>query len=127
LFSLSCASLRSSTNGSNPVTPDSTYTIPNPGVLAPGTGGLAGKLIEKKTGEELPGGHVWVSGTNRIVSTDLSGSYIVVDIPPGIHTVEAGMLGHKTVKIKKVQIQPDRITHLNIKLKQHVITIPGWH
>jgi hypothetical protein len=126
LFSFSCACLRGSTNGSKPVSADSTYTIPNPGVLAPGTGGLMGRVTDKKCGEGLQFAEVRVSGMRLSVSTDNSGSYTMVNIPPGTHTVEARMMGFKTVEIKKVQIQPDRIKHLNIKLKHHVFKIPGW-
>jgi hypothetical protein len=81
-------------------------------------------VTDKKTGEGLPCAVVQFSGTRLGGITDLPGSYAVIQIPPGTYAVEVSMLGYETVKIKKVQIQPDRIKHLNIKLKQHVITMP---
>jgi hypothetical protein len=49
-------------------------------------GSIAGKIIDKVTGEEIIGAVVKIEGTTTATTTDLSGNYIL-KVEPGNHTI----------------------------------------
>jgi len=117
LVVLSCASLGGSARTKSPTYADTTYTIPKPSELAPGTGGLKGRVTEKESGTGFFLARIEVLGTNLGGKADSSGFYMISDILPGKYTVQAWFPNFETVKVKNVVIQPGRIKHLDFKIK----------
>ena len=65
---------------------------------------LSGKVIDSQTGEPLTGANVVISGTNLGGSTDVSGDFIIYNIPDGNYIVRASMIGYQTVAVTGVSI-----------------------
>ncbi|HHM24006.1 MAG TPA: carboxypeptidase-like regulatory domain-containing protein, partial [Bacteroidetes bacterium] len=49
------------------------------------TGRIAGVVVDKQTGEPLPGANVIVEGTSWGAATDLNGEFIIHNIPAGVY------------------------------------------
>ncbi len=85
------------------------------------TGKLTGKVIDKESGEGLPGVNVIIEGTQLGAATDLDGNYIILMIPPGVYTVRAEMMGYQTIRYENVRISIDKTTTRNFELETKVL------
>jgi tetratricopeptide (TPR) repeat protein len=108
LLSLSCASLRGSQKTSIPAVADSTSSLP---------GKLVGTIVDVKSDEGLPGAEVTILGTNMKATTDIDGSFQIKEVTPGVFTVQAKMIGYKTIQRKGVKVTPGEVTQAKIELK----------
>ncbi|HTO93366.1 MAG TPA: carboxypeptidase-like regulatory domain-containing protein, partial [Bacteroidota bacterium] len=73
---------------------------------AQGAGTLKGKVMDKSTKEGLPGANVVVKGTSLGASTDLSGAYVIRNVPAGDQTLVVSYIGYTPVT-SKVSIPAD--------------------
>jgi len=87
------------------------------------TGKLAGKVVDRDTGEPLPGVNVIIEGTTLGAATDLDGNYIVLRIPPGVYSVRAQMIGYQPVVVNNVRISIDKTTTVNFELQRTVVEL----
>ena len=87
------------------------------------TGKLSGRVVEKGTGEPLPGVNVVVEGTTLGSTTDLDGFYFILNVPVGIHTVKASMVGYVTIKVEQVVVTSDLTTHQDFALDQATLDL----
>src|SRR3989304_133987 len=80
------------------------------------TGKIAGRILDKETGEPMPGVNVVVKGTTLGTSTDLDGYYAILHVPPGVHTVVASMVGYSTVTVNEVRVRIDQTSPVDITM-----------
>jgi outer membrane receptor protein involved in Fe transport len=85
------------------------------------TGKIAGRILEKDSGNPLPGVNVVVKGTFLGAATDVEGYYAILSVPPGIQTVEASMIGYATVTVNEVRVLIDQTSPVNIEMVSEVI------
>jgi hypothetical protein len=92
------------------------------------TGKLRGRILDKSTGEALPGVNVLI--THQILSdgsevtltqtlgaaTDVDGYFIILNIPTGQYAVRASIIGYSAVTIKPVRIENDRTIEVDFQL-----------
>src|SRR5262249_44836480 len=83
------------------------------------TGRIAGVITAKESGAPLPGVDITVvspalvGGPRTLVSND-DGSYEVVELPPGVYTVEVGFPG--TVKVpRRVEVRQGQTSPLDLR------------
>ena len=98
------------------------------------TGKIRGVVKDAATGDPLPGtniviSHVWIAGTETKLSgmlgaaAGITGEFIILQVPPGIYSVTASMMGYtKNVK-QKVRVSVDRSTRLEFVLKAEVLDL----
>jgi len=94
-----------------------------PHLFAGTTGKIVGKVTDEKTGEPLPGVNVIIDGTLMGAATDLEGNYLILHVPPGIHTLKASMMGYKPVRFEKVRVSIDLTTTINFALVSEVLDL----
>lgn len=80
------------------------------------TGKIAGKVIDKETGDPLPGANVTVVGTTLGGATDINGDFFVLNVPPGTYELEASFIGYNKTRIKNVRVVADLTQELNFAL-----------
>ncbi len=85
------------------------------------TGKISGKVVDKDTGEPLPGVNVILEGTLMGAATDINGVYIILNVPVGTYTVKARYIGYKTVSISNIRVHPDLTTEVNFELPTTVL------
>lgn len=87
------------------------------------TGKIAGFITDSETGDPLPGVSVLLEGTMIGAATDMKGHYFILNIPPGMYTVTAQMIGYINVQMKSVKVSSDLTTIVNFELSTTVIDI----
>jgi outer membrane receptor protein involved in Fe transport len=90
-------------------------------LLAGTTGKLAGLIKDAETNEPLLGVNVIVEGTPLGAATDINGRYNILNIPPGIYSVRAQMIGYTPSVTKNVLVKIDLTTTINLSLSSTVI------
>ena len=56
-------------------------------IFAGSTGKIAGIVLDKSTGEGLPGPNIEIVGTSLGAAADVNGVFVVLNVPPGKQTV----------------------------------------
>jgi len=90
-------------------------------VFAGTTGKIAGKVTDKDTGEPLYGVNVMVEGTTLGAATDIDGYYVILNVPPGIHSIKATMIGYAGVTVNEVRVRIDETSPINIEMVSQAI------
>jgi outer membrane receptor protein involved in Fe transport len=85
------------------------------------TGKIAGVIKDKQSGDPLPGVNVVVEETKLGAVTDFEGHYFVTQVPPGVYTVRASLIGYREVHVTNVQVNIDLTTSLNFDLEATVL------
>ena len=99
-------------------------------------GKIAGRVVDSKTGEAIPGATViidsqWVSGRPVKISrpigamSDVDGYFVILDVHPGVYNVAARMLGYVPVVQRRVIVEAERTITLNFSLEQSAIQMSG--
>ncbi|MBN1986883.1 MAG: TonB-dependent receptor [Prolixibacteraceae bacterium] len=81
---------------------------------------LTGHVVS--AGEHLPFVNIYLEGTNYGTTTDVTGHYMMVDLPVGKYTLVAKMVGYKTVK-KEVELKPDETVEVKFELEEEFIRV----
>ncbi|MCI0513444.1 TonB-dependent receptor [candidate division KSB1 bacterium] len=87
------------------------------------TGKISGRILDKATGDALPMANIVLVGTTIGASTDLDGYYSILQVPPGVYSLRATMMGYNTVTQTNVQVRVDLTTPLNFKLEPTVLDL----
>ncbi len=89
--------------------------------LAGVTGKITGKVIDKQTGEPLPGVNIILVGTTLGAATDANGNYVILNVPPGTYTLRASFIGYSTVEVTNLRVNTDRTTQQDFALAPEII------
>ena len=84
-------------------------------------GKIAGSVVDAATGDPLPGATVVIEGTTLGAAVDATGEYAIINVPPGVYTVRASMVGFATVLQQEVRVSIDRTTRVDFELSEEVI------
>ncbi len=84
-------------------------------------GKIAGHIIDKDSGEPLPGVNVFVVGTTSGAATDINGDYVIINIPPGNYTLQISFIGYATQSVMELRVNIDQTTRQNIALTLEVL------
>ena len=94
------------------------------------TGVLRGTVMDKETGETLPGVAVTVVGTYFAAVTDGKGQYVVARIPAGDYSVKYQMMGYGTAVHNAVTVKVGQTTTHDARLSSkaealQTVTVTG--
>lgn len=87
------------------------------------TGKVAGKVIDKKTGEALIGVNVVLVETTMGAASDLDGNYFIINIPPGVYELKASLIGYAPVVIQNVRVSIDQTTRIEIEMVEKALQV----
>ncbi len=85
------------------------------------TGKIAGTVIDKTTSETLPGVNVIVMGTSLGASTDISGQYTILEVPPGTYKLRISMIGYTQVLVEDVIVNIDQTARVDVSLQPQAV------
>lgn len=94
-----------------------------PGGLWAGTTGTLAGYVKTKSKDPLIGVYVIVKDLGMGTATDEKGFYILNNVPSGIHTLTAKMMGYKTTTVRNVVAVMDLRTTTNITMETTVLRI----
>ncbi|MEP6781502.1 MAG: TonB-dependent receptor [Gemmatimonadaceae bacterium] len=81
------------------------------------TGKLSGTVTDAETGKPVAGVNVVIDGTTLGSLTGENGKYFIIQVPPGIVSVQARRLGYQSVRQQGVQIVIDQNVTTDFKIK----------
>jgi len=93
-------------------------------LYAGNTGKIAGRVIDKETKEPIPFANVIVEGTQLGAATNLNGEFVILNVPPGVYSVTASVVGYQKQTIRDVRVNVDFTTRLEFALTQGSIDLP---
>jgi TonB-dependent receptor len=79
-------------------------------------GQIYGMVMDKATGEPLPGANVFILGTNIGAASDIDGFYKILSVPAGNCTIRVTYIGYKSEDLT-IKVMPDEKTTINIELE----------
>ncbi len=85
------------------------------------TGKIAGIVIDKDTGEPLAGVNVFIPDRNLGASTNINGEYYIIQVPPGIYTLKASIVGYATEIKRNVEVRVDLTTKVVFRLSKTIL------
>jgi len=86
------------------------------------TGKIAGRVIDKQTGDPLIGVNVLVEGSYMGAATDNDGYYSIVNVTPGTYSLKTMMIGYQGVIQRNVQVMVDLTTPANFEMTTEVLS-----
>lgn len=90
------------------------------------TGVIAGKVVDVD-GNPIPGVTITVTGENlpgaRVDVTSSAGTYRMPELPPGVYTVEAAMMGMQTIKQTNVKVSVNQTTNNKLTMQLDALEI----
>ena len=87
------------------------------------TGNLAGKIVDAKSGDGLPGVNIILKGTYYGAATDINGNFIINSISIGNYTVQISYIGYKTMQFTGIKIEENKTKQLDVNLEESVLTL----
>lgn len=85
------------------------------------TGKITGVVKDAETNQPLPGANVIIEGTTFGAAADFDGNFIIINVPPGIYTVKAVMMGYTAMKVTELHVNVDLTTTVNFNLQPTVL------
>ncbi|HQI50272.1 MAG TPA: TonB-dependent receptor, partial [bacterium] len=85
------------------------------------TGKITGKVVDKETGEGLPGANVLITGTSMGAITDVDGKYVMLNVPAGVYSIRASFVGFRSVTVTNVGVNGDLTTTTNFELPSQAL------
>ena len=76
---------------------------------------------DASTGDPLPGVNVVVVGTTLGASTDVEGNYFILRVPPGLHAVQASIIGFVTVTKTDARVFIDQTTPVHFEMTEATV------
>jgi outer membrane receptor for ferrienterochelin and colicin len=92
-------------------------------LFAGSTGKISGVVRDARTKELLPGVTVVVQGTHLGASSDASGRYVILNVPPGRINVNASFIGYRRFELNDLRVSVDFTTPLDIELTEGSIEL----
>jgi outer membrane receptor protein involved in Fe transport len=87
------------------------------------SGTIAGTVMDKETGDPLPGVNITVDGTFRGANTDIDGFFRILNMPAGGYTVRAAFIGYREMVVQDVNVSVDHTTPIDFKLESTTLEL----
>jgi outer membrane receptor protein involved in Fe transport len=79
-------------------------------------GKIAGRVVDRETGEPLIGANVLILGTTLGAATDINGRYVIHNVPPGLYDIRASYVGYQDMTIREVRVTAGLTQEVNFEL-----------
>jgi outer membrane receptor protein involved in Fe transport len=89
------------------------------------TGKIIGIVTDATTGEALPAANILITGTEMGAAADETGYYLILNVSPGIYSLESRVMGYTSVIKTGVEVIADHTTPVNFELEPTVIVGEG--
>ena len=87
------------------------------------SGSIEGTVVERVTQRPLPGVNIVILKTTLGASTNLSGEFIIDNIPIGIYQVEASMIGYQSEIKTEIVVSTNRVIMVNFELNESALEL----
>ena len=88
------------------------------------TGKIRGKITDKANGEGLVGASIVIQTTTMGAKSDIDGEFTILNVPPGVYSVQASYVGYETVLKSNVRVTVDLTTVVDFRPESQLIPGP---
>ncbi|UCD93394.1 MAG: TonB-dependent receptor [Candidatus Zixiibacteriota bacterium] len=92
-------------------------------VFAGTTGKIKGVVVDKESGEPIPGASVMILGTNQGAMTDPDGKYLITLVPPGTYVLKITSVSYSPMEVEQVQVKTDFSAEQNVEMEKGTIDL----
>lgn len=85
------------------------------------TGKIAGKVLDRDSGEPLPGVSILIKGTTTGAATNIQGEFFIINVRPGEYDLRATLVGYGPVEIQSIRVSLDLTTSVDFDLSTETI------
>ncbi|HVN47191.1 MAG TPA: TonB-dependent receptor [Bacteroidota bacterium] len=94
-----------------------------PGMLLAQAGKIHGKVVDAKTKEPLVGANIIVSATTKGATTDVEGSFVILNVPVGTYSVKASYVGYQALTITNLRVNAELTTEADFPLSSEDVQV----
>ncbi|MFQ5650520.1 MAG: carboxypeptidase-like regulatory domain-containing protein [bacterium] len=87
------------------------------------TGKVSGKVVDRETGDALPGANVVIVGTTFGAATDVTGEFVILSVPTGVYTLRSSFIGYRDITIEYVRVNSGLTTSLEFALPSEALEV----
>jgi len=87
------------------------------------TGKIVGTVTDQETGDALPGANVVIEGTSLGAAANVSGEFIILNVPVAAYSIKASFIGYKSVTIQNVRVSIGLTTEANMALPSEAVEV----
>lgn len=89
------------------------------------TGKIAGRVVDRSTGEPIAGAAVVLVGARIGATTDADGFYFLLNVGPGDYDVQASLVGYRSETKRGLRVNVDRTASVGFELEPSAIEVEG--
>jgi TonB-linked SusC/RagA family outer membrane protein len=86
-------------------------------------GRITGTIVDATNGGPLSSVQVFVEGRSTASLTNVTGNFVLENVPPGTYTIVAQRIGYTTVRESDVSVAAGATTSLNLSMTQQVLAL----
>ncbi|MGD9486459.1 MAG: TonB-dependent receptor [Calditrichaceae bacterium] len=86
-------------------------------------GKIAGVVVDKASGEPLPGVNVTLENTLLGSTTDLDGYYVILNVPVSTFDIRASYVGYRDMVFENIRVSANITTDINFELDQTTLEL----
>jgi hypothetical protein len=94
-----------------------------PGILFAQSGKIHGKVLDAKTKEPLVGANIVVSNSTMGATTDIEGSFVILNVQVGTYSVKATYVGYQSVMITNVRVNAELTTQADFNMSSEDVQV----
>jgi len=87
------------------------------------TGKISGIVLDKASGQPLPGVNILIEGSVLGAATDLDGMYFILQVPPGTYQLRFSMIGYQDLIMQEVRAIVDHTTRVDVQLTEQLMEL----
>jgi len=81
------------------------------------TGKIVGKVVDEDVGEPLIAANIVIKGKALGAATDEDGYFVILNVPPGVYTLQAIYMGYATKEMTEVVVKVDLTTQVDFTMQ----------
>lgn len=85
-------------------------------LFAATAGKIVGTVVDKETGDLLPGANIMIVGTSMGAATDIYGKFLILNVPVGTYSLQTTFMGYNTVTFENIRVNADLTTTADFQL-----------
>jgi hypothetical protein len=84
---------------------------------------IVGSVVDRQTGQPLAGVNVIVQGTRMGAATDPQGRFLITELPLGVYSVEASMMGYTIGRAEDILVANSDPVEVHFELMETIISL----
>jgi len=100
-------------------------SVPTNAQTPPPSGHVMGQVLDRDSGEPLPGAQVQIVGTSRGVMAGVAGRFQMQGVDTGEITLRITMLGYASREVNRIEVSPGQVARVQVELTRAAIDLDG--